>query len=271
MNPVKQIYVQMRKARSIYDLAKLKYKSKYKPSNLKEELRHEKRFKKINRFDDEVTNEPAIEGLTNQKAQVMFKMLGEFQNNHRLNRKQMTPVEKAEYISKCKEFSLYQNNLWRKKYHEMQKISAQEENVFESTWVLPFYLLDEVLDPEGVYTSKEDDDKVRIDKSNIFERKLQIGKEDDLSRAEIKEINSDLKGIASIGAKPLEIKENSEDIEAFEHSDEYLYYPQLLRIYPDDMHIPLKTLINIEAYDNNKQGAGSVDTGTPSIGDIDKD
>lgn len=37
----------------------------------------------------------------------MYKILNEFHNNNRFTRKQMSKEEKAEYIQKCKDFSLY--------------------------------------------------------------------------------------------------------------------------------------------------------------------
>jgi hypothetical protein len=37
----------------------------------------------------------------------MYKILTEYHNNNRFSRKQMTKEEKAEYIQKNKEFSLY--------------------------------------------------------------------------------------------------------------------------------------------------------------------
>lgn len=41
------------------------------------------------------------------RAKVIFKILGDIYNNHRVSRKPMTVEDKEEFIKKSKEFSLY--------------------------------------------------------------------------------------------------------------------------------------------------------------------
>lgn len=253
MNNVKKIYVNFQKTRSVYDPAKIKYKMKYKPSTTKEEIRQERRYKKINRYDDEFTNEPPIEALTNSKASTIYKMLNEFANSHRLTRKPMPAEEKAEYIKKCKEFSLYQNNEWRKKRLETLKLFQNEEQMYLSSAVLPVLLLQEVMDVEDEYLVKGED-KEYFDNDSVLYKTMKIGKEGDLNRWEVKEAKTFQKGQGNMTNRYLEFKENSEDIEAVEHSDEFLYLPQLMRVYPDDYHIILKTIINVGAYKDSRQG-----------------
>jgi hypothetical protein len=246
MNPVKNILVQYRKARGIYDLNTL-YKRKYNPSNKKEILRMEKRLNKINRYDDEETGEPPIEQLSNNKARLMYKMFNEMQNFHRHTRKEMPKEVKAEFIKKSKEFSLFKTNQWRHQRHEMVNCLKREGEMMKSACFLPMDLCEEIMDVEGVY---EEDDSVPKDFD--IEEELLEDKRDRKKGLQYK----------SGGEDEEVFKENSPNIVSIEYSPEFLYLPQLLRIYPDDYHIIFKTFLNLEAYEETKHdtAAGEGDT-----------
>ncbi len=149
MNPVKKILVNFKTPRGIYEPSSVVYHRKQNPSTQKEDNRMKRRLKKINRYDDEETGEPPIESLSSNKAKLIFKMLTEFHNNHRLTRKDIAKEEKAEYIKKCKEFSLFKANQWRKTFNSYRKSMAAEDEVLKSAGLLPEYLMEEVMDLEN--------------------------------------------------------------------------------------------------------------------------
>ena len=242
MNPVKKILVNFKKPRGIYDPHNMLAKPKWNPSDKKEHMRMERRLKKINRYDDEETGEPPIEALTTNKAKLIFRMLTEYHNNHRLARKEIPKEEKVEFIKKCKEFSLYRSHLWRKEYNEMTKCLRNEEEMLRISFLLPMPLVEEVLDIENV--NDEGEESASKAKEAEFEedsddekflRDPNRGYELEIEREEV-------------------FKENNENIEALEYTPEFLYLPQVMRIYPDDYHIIFKTLLNLPAYETSKQG-----------------
>jgi hypothetical protein len=245
MNPVKKIIVNFQKTRGIYEPHNIVYRQKYNPSQQKELKRMERRLNKINRYDDAETGEPAIEALTQNKAKLVFKMLGEFHNTHRLSRKEMPKEEKEEYIRKCKEFSLFKTNEWRHKYDEMKKCLRKEEDMMYISGFLPFHLCDEVLDvleknlpedknpktivPKGTKIAKGEEAYHSYHKSNV-----KRGFDEQYEREEV-------------------FKENLDNVESIEFTPQFLYLPQIMKIYPDDLHIIAKTMINMPAYESSKQ------------------
>jgi hypothetical protein len=258
MNPIKKILVNYKPTRGIYEPHNMIYRQKYNPSNQKELKRIERRMKKINRYDDEETKEPNIDALNTNKAKLVFKMLTEFHNTHRLSRKPMPAEEKAEYIKKAKEYSLFRTNVWRHQYNEIRQCLTKEEEMMNSACLLPMHLVEEVMDVEENYN--EGDDLART------QGKIE-DYEDDFDKFD------ERKGVVRAGEVPFErerlFKENQENVEALEFTPEYLYLPQILRIYPDDYHIIFKTLINIPAYESSKQG-GIDEQGDSLAGGVDE-
>jgi hypothetical protein len=245
MNPIKKILVDFKKTRSIYDPKNMIFNRKYNPSTQKEDMRQARRLQKINRFDDEETGEPPIEALTTNKAKLVFKMLTEAHNSHRLSRKEMPKEEKAEYIKKCKEFSLYKTNQWRHQFVEMNKCLKAESDMLNIACLLPMYLVDEVMDLDEVNDEMDDEGE---EKRGSFKK----GDESDEEETPKVGKNDWMKGYE----KPVEIEhhfiENSENVEALEYTPEFLHLPQVMRIYPDDYHIVYKTLLNMPAYETSK-------------------
>ena len=243
MNTIKKILVNYKPTRGIYEPHNMIYKPKYNPSNQKELKRIERRMKKVNRFDDEETKEPNIDALNTNKAKLVFKMLTEFHNTHRLSRKPMPAEEKAEYVKKAKEFSLLRTNIWRHQFSEIRNCLSKEEEMLKSACLLPMHLVEEVMDVEEHYNEGDD---IANSQGKIEDF------EDDFDKLDEK------KGVLRGFERPFEreqlFKENQENVEALEFTPEFLYLPQVLRIYPDDYHIIFKTLINIPAYESGKQG-----------------
>jgi hypothetical protein len=243
MNPIKKILVNFKQTRGIYEPHNLVYKTKYNPSNQKEMKRIERRMKKINRYDDEETKEPPIDALSSNKARLMFKMITDMHNSHRLSRKEIPKEEKAEYIKKAKEYSLFRTNLWRHQFDETKKCLRREEETLKASCLLPMYLVDEVMDVEGLYNDGDD----------LVENQGKIEDvEDDFDKIDQK------KGVQRGAELPVErerlFRENQDNVESLEFTPEYLYLPQIMRIFPDDYHIVYKTLINMSAYETSKQG-----------------
>jgi len=250
MNSVKKILVNMKNPRGVYSPHNIRFKRKMNPSLVKEELRQERKFKKINRFDDEITKEKPIDSISNNKAAIMYKMLNEFVNVHRLNRKEMPKEEKMEYIKKCKEFSLFKANQWRHKRLEMLKCRINEQEMMKAACLLlPTHLMGEVLDIENVldeYENRDDPNHPEI---------LKVGKHktaNQITRQDIKEEEKRMKGVNYMEYVKDVFKENSPKIEYLEYSREFLYFSQLLRIYPDDFHIIYKTMMNLSSYKDVK-------------------
>jgi hypothetical protein len=204
MNKAKKVLVQFKKPRSIYDYMNRQLRPKYNVTNKKDEIRLYKRLKKTNIYDPEVTNEQPKESITPAKAKLMYKMFNDFQNMHRLSRKPMPKEEKAEYIKKCKEFSLFRANLFRKERAEFDNLDDHEIEVFRSATLLPMNLMLEILD--------EDEDVEEPAEEEVL------------------------------------YKEDGEDNEFVEYDPLYLYGLQALRIFPDDYHTIMKTMLNVSSY-----------------------
>ena len=239
MNPTKKVVLNYTKQRSIYDPVNLTYRKKWNPSHKKEEMRMEKRFKKINRYDDDETREPPIEQLSGPKAKTLFKMLNEVENMHRHTRKEIPQLEKIEYIKKCKEYSLWKTNIWRHEYNEIKNCLRGEEELLKSAVLLPPDLMEEIFDIEGAL---DEDDKIKTEP---------ITEDDDNKYKKNRHLYD------SDGEREEIFKENSDNIVQLEYTQEFLYLPQLMRIYPDDYHITFKTLLNLEAYEDTKLGTAA--------------
>ena len=244
----------MKKPRGIYDPVGIKSK-KQNPSNVKEEMRQEKRFNNINRYDIEITKEEPMEGLTSPKATIIYKMFNDIANCHRLNRKPLPSEEKIEYIKRCKEFSLFKNNQWRHERDEIIKCLNNEVEMMKSACILPPYLMDEVLDPAGQMEDEAEDPLENDEHPFIKKLGNTMSDSDEEDRYDKKDEENRFKGLNYLEDKDETATEENENQEAFEFSYEFLYLPQLLKILPDDMHVAYKTLINLPAYDINKQTA----------------
>jgi hypothetical protein len=279
MNPLKKIYVNFRKPRSIYDPANMIYKRKNKPSTQKEENRMKRRLYKVNPYDDEETLEPPIDSLTSNKAKLIFKMLGEFANCHRLTRKEIPKEEKAEYIKKSKEFSLMKSNQWRKIFYEYRHSLAIEDELLKSSLMLPSFLGEEVLDFENQDESNEPEELSK--KAKFFKLTEDPDEVPELGNWEDKDLKKEIEYDYKIDGKTLRgfepayeketiFEENAENAEELEYTPEFLYFPQLLHLYPDDLHVIYKTLINLTAYEESKQG-GIDEQGDSLTGNIDED
>lgn len=268
MNPVKKILVNFKKTRSVYDPHNISTKRKYNPSTAKEQMRLERRMKKINRYDDEVTHEPPIDALTNAKANSMLKMFNEYHNCHRLSRTPMPKAEKEEYIKKCKEFSLYRNYIWRHQRNEMVKSLKNEDEMMKTVALLPVRLMQEVLDLENYYENEGQEEEGNIQDDYEY-RSNQKAKRDSEEFEDYDEERR-MKGLEYLEEKEEEWKENNENVESLEFHHDFLYLPQLLKVYPDDYHIIHKTLINLSAYETAKQ-AGTEMGDANMGGDEDKD
>ncbi len=245
---MRKVVLNYRKQRSIYDPVNTKFRQKWNSSNKKEEMRMEKRLKKINRYDDDETGEPPIEQLSGAKAKTIFKMLNEVQNMHRHSRKAIPLEEKAEYIKICKEFSLWKTNIWRSQFHEIKNCLNNEEEMLKSGLLLPPDLMEELFDVEGVL---DDDEAYKTEP---------ITEEDDNKFKKNRHLYE------SDGEQEEIFKENSENIVQLEYTEEFLYLPQLLRIYPDDYHVIYKTLLNMEAYEDTKLGTAADNEPTMTAG-----
>lgn len=246
MNPIKKIIVNFQKTRGIYEPHNMIYNRKYNPSQQKEIKRMERRLKKINRYDDSETGEPAIEALTQNKAKLVFKMLGEFHNTHRLSRKEMPKEEKEEYIKKCKEFSLFKTNQWRHQYDEQKKCLRSEDEMMKMSGFLPFHLCEEVLD---VTMRNLPEDK---NPQNIVPKGTKIAK-GEVAYYDVQDKKNVKRAFEEIYEREEVFKENLDNVESIEFTPEFLYLPQIMRIYPDDLHIIAKTMINLPAYESAKQ------------------
>jgi hypothetical protein len=279
MNPLKKIYVNFRNPRSIYDPANKIYKRKYKPSNQKEENRMKRRLLKINPYEDEETREPPIESLTANKTKLIFKMLGEFANSHRLSRKEIPQEEKAEYIKKSKEFSLKKSHEWRKIFSEYRKSMAIEDELLRSSLMLPSFLAEEILDFENQDEINEEEELSK--KAKLLKLTEDPNEIPELSNWEEKDLKKDIEKDYKINSKTLRgfeptyeketiFEENAENAEELEFLPEFLYLPQLLHLYPDDLHVVYKTLINLTAYEEAKQG-GIDEQGDSLTGNLDED
>ncbi len=239
MNPMRKYVLKYSKPRSIYDPFNTTYRKRWNPSTQKEDMRMEKRLKKINRYDDDETGEPPIEQLSQTKAKTVFKMLNDFQNMHRFSRKEIPLEEKKEYIQKCKEFSLWKTNVWRHEFNEIKNCLAGEEEMLKSGLLLPPDLMEEVFDIEGALNDTE-----------AYQTEP-ITEEDDPKFKKNKDLYE------SDGELEEKFKENSENIVQLEFTEEFLYLPQLLKIYPDDYNIIFKTMINMESYEETKIGTAA--------------
>lgn len=245
---MRKIVLNYRKQRSIYDPVNTKFRQTWNPSNKKEEMRMEKRLKKINRYDDDETGEPPIEQLSGPKAKTVFKMLNESQNIHRHSRKEIPIEEKTEYIKKCKEYSLWKTNIWRHQFHEIKNCLNKEEEMLKSALLLSPDLMEEVYDVEQA-----------LDDNEIYKTEPITEEDDDKFKKNRHLYDSD-------GEQEEIFKENSENIVQLEYTEEFLYLPQLLRIYPDDLHIVYKTLLNMEAYEDSKIGTAADNEPTITAG-----
>jgi hypothetical protein len=67
MNSAKKVLYEFKKNRSIYDQFNKTYNGKIKKNSQRDKIRGERRLKKINRYDPDVTEEPHIENLTPSK------------------------------------------------------------------------------------------------------------------------------------------------------------------------------------------------------------
>lgn len=63
----KKILYQFKENRSIYDQFNKVYNGKIKENSKRDEIRNERRLKKINRYDPDVTKEKPIENLNSNK------------------------------------------------------------------------------------------------------------------------------------------------------------------------------------------------------------
>lgn len=225
MKLFKKTKVSYSKPRSIYDDYNMIYTKKPNPSDKKDEMRLERRMKKINKYADEETREPPINHLTSEKSKVVFKMLNENLNNNRLSRKKMPAELKKEYIEKCKEFSLYKTHQWRQQNYEISQYQKNQESIYRSAAMLPLNLLDEVVDIEGFYENEYE----QPNKYLWEEGEVPTFSKDDIA-------------------------------EESEYYEENTYFPQYLRILPDDYHTIMKTIVNLEVYEEDKHSASLEDS-----------
>lgn len=211
MNPIKKILVSYRKTRGIYDEINKVYRPKhiYDPEK-KNEVRFERRMKQLGTYDFDESDEPPIEALTQNRAKLMQKMLTDMRNNNRLSRPPMPKELKAEYIKRCKEFSLWSANKWRHMRHQEMKVLRNSGEMCKAVSLLPFELAAEIIDVDNL--------NIPI-KRNTHEVSEQTRHED---LSEGNEIN--------------------------EYHHNFLYTPQYLRIYPDDLNIRTRVVLNLKAY-----------------------
>lgn len=155
MNPTKKVLVNYKKTRGIYEPINMVFNNKWNKTNIKDELRLQRRMKKLNVYDDDETNEPAIAQLTPPKTKFIFKFLNDYQNQHRLSRPVMPAEVKKEYIKKCKEFSLWRTNVWRHRFYEVNIALATEFEMLKYSNFLPINLFEEVMDFENTYQEND--------------------------------------------------------------------------------------------------------------------
>ncbi len=245
--------IEFAKQRDIYAPHSIRYKKKFNPSTVKEEKRQERRYRNINRYDDEVTREGPIEALNTTKATAMYKMLNDVMNNHRLTRKKMPLEVKKEYIAKGKEFALFKSNEWRRKKKEQLKCISREVDMIQSAWLLPPYLTDEIFDIDNTLDHNAKD----MLEDPLDPEVQKVGKfatEEEETREDIKLEKKRNKGLGYIQGYEMEFKENSETAEMNEFTPEFLYFQQALRVFPDDYNIIYRLLMNLSAYQDMKAG-----------------
>lgn len=67
MKTTKKVLYEYKPTRSIYDQFNKVYNGKIKETNRRDEIRNERRLKKINRFDPDITGETPIENFNPNK------------------------------------------------------------------------------------------------------------------------------------------------------------------------------------------------------------
>ena len=67
MKSTKKVLYEFKKNRSIYDQFNKTYNGKVTKNSQRDEIRSERRLKKINRYDPDVTEEPPIENFNPSK------------------------------------------------------------------------------------------------------------------------------------------------------------------------------------------------------------
>jgi hypothetical protein len=81
----------------------------------------------------------------------MYRYFNDYHNNNRLTCPQMPPDVKAEYIKKCKEYSLFRMDKFRKYQNEIKTADEANIQMIETAELLPDYLMMEVYDYEMSY------------------------------------------------------------------------------------------------------------------------
>jgi hypothetical protein len=225
MNHIKKITVNFRKPRGVYDEINKVYRQKNKyDPNRKSEIRMERRMKQLGVYDFDETEESPIEHLTANRAKTLVKVITDYRNNNRLSRPQMPKEVKEEYVKRCKEFSLWASHKWR------TEILHKKQSIdnYTNMCMAASSLLPVDLAMEVIDLQGAHDP--------LLNRKTVEGKPEDVSEGN--EIN--------------------------EYHPNFLYAPQLLRVYPDDLVITKKVQLNIKAYFEEGRKTGDVASGDGS-------
>ena len=114
--------------------------------------------------------------------------------------------------------------------------------------ILPMNLTEEVFDIEGYNAPEDKNPKIIVSKTS------QMEDGDEMEYLDADEKKNVYRGFDVPYEREELFKENIDNVESIEFTPEFLYLPQVMRIYPDDYHIIFKTLLNLSAYETSKQG-----------------
>jgi hypothetical protein len=86
---------------------------------------------------------------------VMYRWFNIYHNNNRFTCPKMPPEVKTEYINKCKEYSFFRADKFRRQREELKQIIQANEQMLETVFLLPPNLMVEVCDLEQQYDTDD--------------------------------------------------------------------------------------------------------------------
>ena len=258
MNPLRYDFFGFMKPRTLYNRANIVYNKKIIPRDIKavrEWSKQRRRWRKMSGYDPADFDPNFTSFLSTEKIKKMLNTLNEIANSHRFSREKIPDEEKKEYIKKCKEYSLFKSNQWRKIFnHYRQNMNSETEMLYSCT-SLPATLCEEIFDYEN---SENVGPKLDDNINKYYDPKIFIPSPYEKPRFE-KEIKKDSylpngvpRGFRRARESYVKYFEYSDDKEYLEYHSSFLYANQYLDILPDEMYVSLRASYNLNKFEKIK-------------------